>query len=83
VKKILTQFLAKYLSVENRFLNKYKLTKKNKIMITSRIELRNNGTYNLLVSQNGYPRISMIGIPCFLEAKKLETTAFGQLMNMN
>jgi len=52
-------------------------------MITSRIELRKNGTYNLLVSQNGYTRISMIGIPCFLEAIKLETTAFGQLMNMN
>ncbi len=51
-------------------------------MITSTTTLH-NGAFNLLVSVNGYPKISVIGIPTIGELIELRNKAYGQLLCMN
>ena len=50
-------------------------------MITSTTTLH-NGAFNLLVSVNGYPKISVIGIPTIGELIELRNKAANFLWNM-
>lgn len=42
-----------------------------------------NGAFNLVVSLNGYPKASFIGIPNIEELRVLRNIAYSQLLCMN